>query len=179
MPNALVAFDRPQTCPRVSRAPEAKQDDSWYKQADYPHVKVTPLGAPLMSLNPSAPFHVSDHVQPKTDFTEQLRILHQYYIILNDGHPVREFLGTEPQLYRLLIEAVKPLQHAFGDKRIIHVRVLSSDEDSILKVAIQLPADFGGDPEHALRSFDDTWWLHNCHRSSGALVFDYEIHDAI
>ena len=113
------------------------------------------------------------------DFTEQLRLLHQHYIILDDSYPVHEFLETEPQLYWLLIDAVKPLQRTFGDKRIIYLRVLSADEDSILKVVIQLPADFGGDPEHALRSFDETWWLHNCHRSSGALVFDYEMHDAI
>jgi hypothetical protein len=98
---------------------------------------------------------------------------------LDDDRIIIELLEAEPALYGLLIDAVKPLQHAFGDKRIVHVRVLSSDEDSILKVAVQLPADFGADPERALQSFDEEWWLNNCHRSGGALVFDYELQDAI
>ena len=120
-----------------------------------------------------------DHPQPNKNFTEQLRALHQHYTILDDDRTVSELLETEPALYSLLNEAVEPLRHAFGDKRIIHIRVQSSDEDSILKVAVQLPADFGGDPEHALQSFDEEWWLNNCRRSGGALVFDYEMHDAI
>ena len=61
----------------------------------------------------------------------------------------------------------------------IHVWAQSSDDDSILKVAVQLPADFDRDPERALQSFDEEWWLNNCHRSGGVLVFDYEMHDAI
>jgi len=53
------------------------------------------------------------------------------------------------------------------------------DDDSMLKVAVQLPADFAGDPERALRSFDREWWIGNCHRSRGSLVFDYEIQVAL
>lgn len=113
--------------------------------------------------------------RPNRDFTVQLRSLQQHYTILDDDRTIIELLEAEPALYALLIDAVKPLRHAFGDKRIVHVRVQSSDEDSILKVTVQLPADFGADPERALRSFDEEWWLNNCHRSGGALVFDYEM----
>jgi hypothetical protein len=74
---------------------------------------------------------------------------------------------------------VGPLQVAFGEGRIIQLRVQASDDDSLLKAAVQLPADFGDDPERALRSFDAQWWLDNCRRSGGALVFDYEIQDAV
>jgi hypothetical protein len=90
-----------------------------------------------------------------------------------------ELLEAEPALYSLLIEAVEPLRQAFGDKRLMYIRVLSSDEDSILKVTIRLLANFGDNPEDALQAFDETWWLSNCHRSGGTLVFDYEMPDAI
>jgi hypothetical protein len=117
--------------------------------------------------------------RPNRDCAEQLRSLQKYYMILDDNHTIIELLKAEPALYTLLIDAVVPLQQAFGDKRIIHVWAQSSDDDNILKVAVQLPADFGDDPERALRSFDEAWWLNNCHRSGGALVFDYEMQDAI
>jgi hypothetical protein len=77
------------------------------------------------------------------------------------------------------MEAVAPLKNAFGEMPVLQVRVQSSDDDSLVKVAVQLPADLAGEPERALRSFDEHWWLKNCHRSSGTLVFDYEIQDAV
>jgi hypothetical protein len=120
-----------------------------------------------------------DHPQPNIDFTVQLRTLHQHYTILDNDHTVTEILKTEPALYSLLIEAVEPLRHAFGNKRLMYIRIQSSDEDSILKVTVRLPANFGDDPERALQAFDEEWWLNNCHRSGSALVFDYEMPDAI
>jgi hypothetical protein len=117
--------------------------------------------------------------QIKKDHAEQLRTLYQHYVILDNSSALIELFEAEPALYQLLIDAVAPLRRAFGDKRVIHIRVQSSDEDSILKVAVQLPPTFEGDPERALRSFDEAWWLHNCHRSGGVLVFDYETHNAI
>src|SRR5262252_4573626 len=77
--------------------------------------------------------YLDSYPQPKKDFTAQLRALQEHYTILDDDRTVREILEAEPVLYTLLIEAIEPLRHAFGDKRIIHVRVLSSDEDTILK----------------------------------------------
>ena len=99
--------------------------------------------------------------------------------MLNSNRVIIEFLEEEPALYRLLVEAVQPLRTVFGEKRLLQLRVQYSDEDSLLKVAVQLPVDFGGDPEQALHSFDTEWWLNNCHRSGGALVFDYEIQNSI
>lgn len=112
------------------------------------------------------------------DLAAQLRSLQQYYTILGSDQIVIEILEEEPALYALLVEAVDQLKNAFGEGWIIQVRVQSED-DSFLKVAVRLPADFGDDPERALRSFDAEWWLDNCHRSGGALVFDYEIQDAV
>ena len=117
--------------------------------------------------------------QPVRDFTPQLQTLHQYYTIMDDDRTIIELLQEEPELYPLLLEAVEPLQKAFGNKRLVYIRVQTSDEDSILKVAIWLPASFGDDPERALQAFDEDWWLKNCHRSGSALVFDYEMQNAI
>ena len=98
---------------------------------------------------------------------------------MDDDRTVTEFVQEEPELYWLLLEAVDPLRQAFGEKRLIYIRVQTSDEDSILKVAVRLPANFGDDPERVLQAFDEEWWLKNCHRSGGALVFDYEMQKAI
>jgi hypothetical protein len=116
---------------------------------------------------------------PTRDFTLQLQTLHRYYTIMDDDRTIIEFLQEEPELYPLLLDAVDPLRQAFGEKRLIYIRVQTCDEDNILKVAVWLPAGFGDDPERALQTFDQAWWLKNCHRSGGALVFDYEMQDAI
>ena len=178
MPSQTEAvFDIPQSRPPVLS--RFYQDVRGY---DNQQVMISPPNAGLATgtrLGDYVLSYLYDYPQPNQDFTEQLRILHQNYTILDDNCTVIELLATEPVLYSLLIEAIKPLRHAFGDKRMMHVRVQSSDEDSILKVAVQLPHDFGADPERALWSFDEEWWLNNCHRSGGALVFDYEMPDVI
>jgi hypothetical protein len=91
---------------------------------------------------------------------------------------VIDLLDEQPALYSLLAEAAMPIEKVFGKGCVLEMRAQFSDDDSLLKVAVQLPVDFGTDPEIALESFDSDWWLDNCHRSGGALVFDYEIQDA-
>ena len=117
--------------------------------------------------------------QPSRDFTAQLNTLHRYYTILDDDHALIRLLEAEPDLYFLLIEAVEPLRQAFGEKALLYMRIQSGDEDSLLKVAVWLSANFSNDPERAIQAFDEEWWLHNCHRSSGGLVFDYEMQNAV
>jgi hypothetical protein len=177
-----VVFDIPQTRPSVAR--------TFYRDAicqnvgeyDNQQLRVVLQKARLAtgaSSDDRGLSYVYDHPQPKKDFAEQLRSLYQYYTILSDDRTVMELLATEPALYSLLIEAVEPLRQAFGDKRLIYIRVLSSDEDSVLKVTVRLPATFDDNPEGTLQAFDQAWWLSNCHRSGGTLVFDYEMPDAI
>ena len=182
MPSQPVVFDIPQNRPPIPRKfyPDALHQD--LRGYEDQQIRMVPRNAHLVTGAGSIYYflpYVYDHPQPKKDFTEQLRALHQYYTILDDDRTLIELLATEPALYSLLIEAVEPLRHAFGDKRLIYVRVQSSDEDSILKVTVRLPANCGDNPEGALQAFDEEWWLNNCHRSSGALVFDYEMQDAI
>ena len=114
---------------------------------------------------------------PRHDFTAQLRTLQKDYTIVDSDRDVMELLEEHASLFPLLVQAVQPLKSAFGE-RLFHIRVQHSDYDSLLKIAVRLPDDFV-EPETALRSFDTNWWINNCQRSSGALVFDYEIQDAV
>lgn len=165
------ALDAPQALASIH--PSAHQSAEWYETQ-----QGTTLPTFVFSpMNPRA--YCYEQVRPSRDFAAQRRFLQQHYMILDNDRVITELLEEEPALYTLLIEAVKPLQDAFGEKRIVQVRTQFSDDETLLKVAVQLPGDFGDDPERALRSFDRPWWLHNCHRSNGALVFDYEIQDAV
>ena len=109
----------------------------------------------------------------------QLRSLRQHYTIVDENPDVMHLLDGDPSLDQLLCEAVSPLRQAFGETRPFHLRLQHSEDDTLLKVAVQLPPDFSGDAECLLRSFDTAWWLSQCHRSGGAVVFDYEIQDAV
>ena len=177
MPDQSVVFDIPQN--RLSVPPASYRDVRGYNYQQ----TVIPPNKPRLATGASSDDRllsdVYEHPQPRKDFSAQLRALHQHYTILDDDRTFIELLATEPALYSLLIEAVEPLRHAFGDKRLIYIRIQSSDEDSILKVTVRLPANFGDNPEGSLQAFDEDWWLNNCHRSSGALVFDYEMQNAI
>lgn len=118
-----------------------------------------------------------EQMQQRGHWSRELRNVQQHYLIVDSDREVTELLHAYPRLYLLLLEAVRPLQSAFGD-RLFQIRVQHSDYDSLLKVAVQLPADFA-QPEVALKAFDNDWWINNCQRSSGALVFDYEIQDGV
>jgi hypothetical protein len=171
-------FDAPQTtlpCP----PPSTRREPQWYE-----------LQTATQSLRTASEVHGSggsfftqsntfEQIRSNRDVTGKLRTLRQLYMVLESDRRVIEVLEEQAGLFTLLIEAVGPLRMAFGEKRLLQVRVQYSDDDRLLKVAVQLPADFGSDPEGALRSFDRKWWLQNCHRSGGVLVFDYEIQDAI
>jgi hypothetical protein len=117
--------------------------------------------------------------RPNRDLAAQLRTLQQHYTILDGDKLIIELLEGEPTLFNLLVEAVQPLQTAFGATRLFQIRAQHSDDDALLRVAVRVPADYRDDPERVLRSFDRDWWLDNCQRSGGALVFDYEIQDAV
>jgi hypothetical protein len=172
----IPPVDRP-----ISRATEWYNDQPrWFTDQPtwYTHQQIMkfPPKAYLLTTNFDK---VLEQRQPVRDFIPQLETLHRYYTIVDDDRTIIELLQEEPQLYPLLLDAVEPLQQTFGNKRLIYIRVQTSDEDSILKVTIWLPTNFGGDPERVLQDFDKEWWLKNCHRSGGALVFDYEMQNAI
>ncbi len=170
----LSSFDVQQTS--FPPLPYPVQKTEWYERQQ-PANDI--LAARNFGRNPSLQSFHYDQGRSRQDVTLQLRSLQQHYTILGSNRLVIGLLEEEPALYALLIEAVGPLQNAFGEGRIIQLRIQVSDDDSFIKVAVQLPASLGDDSERALRSFDADWWLNNCHRSGGTLVFDYEIQDVV
>jgi hypothetical protein len=173
-----LAFDAPQAPPASPSS--LRETAEWYERqqaASFPPRIVFDV----RRLGGSVPFqgYPYEQIRPNPDLVAQLRTLQQHYVILDSSRLIIELLEEEPALFMLLVEAVRHLQIAFGERRLFHVRVQHSEDDNLLKVAVQLPADFSDGPERALRSFDREWWLNNCHRSGGALVFDYEIQDAV
>lgn len=174
-----TALDVPQALPAAP--PSLHQTPEWYEgqATNWPANIVFASRARRLTGSDFLPPCSYEQARPIRDYAEQLRSLQQHYTILDSNRLIIELLEEEPALYALLVEAVRPLQNAFGERRIVQVRGQFSDDNSFLKVAVQLPADFGGDPERALWSFDGEWWRNNCHRSGGALVFDYEIQDAV
>jgi len=109
---------------------------------------------------------------------QQVRALQGHYTVADTDSVIIGILSEQRSLYGILMEAVTPLHQAFGERRVLQLRAQFSDEESMLKAVVWLPVNFD-DPERALRSFDSAWWLQNCHRSGGSLVFDYEIQDAV
>jgi hypothetical protein len=182
MLSSLAAgLDVPQTLPGAHRS--LHQAAKWYEhqQPATSSANVVVFAPNTRRIEENLISHAYSYEQPRSnrDYAGQLRALQQHYTTLDTNRSIIEVLEEEPALYTLLLEAVRPLHNAFGERRLIQIRVQFSDDDSLLKVAVQLPADFGDDPELALRSFDRDWWVDNCHRSGGALVFDYEIRDAV
>ncbi len=131
-------------------------------------------------LNLGADFGLGTYTQtrPSAHLALQLRTLQGQYTIVDTDLVIIDFLSEQRSLYPILMEAVKPLHQAFGERRVLQLRTQFTGEESMLRAVAQLPVDFD-DPEGALRSFDEAWWLKNCHRSAGALVFEYEIQDAV
>ena len=182
MPSAFTDALDAQQLSRLTTSPPLHQKPNWYEYQQsaslQPRANIE-FGAPRLGGNDLSQGNLYEQTRPNGDLAAQLRTLQQHYTVVNSNRVIIELLEEEPALYRLLVEAVQPLRTVFGEKLLLQLRVQYSGEDSLLKVAVQLPADFGGDPEQVLHSFDTEWWLNNCHRSGGALVFDYEIQHAI
>jgi hypothetical protein len=116
---------------------------------------------------------------PSVDIEKLLTSLQKDYVFLEPNSSIRAFFQQEPSLLRLLLDAVPHLRKAFGDNRILQIRLQHFEDEIMVKAAVQLPYNFGHDWEQALDSFDEEWWLANCYRSLGILVIDYEIQDDV
>jgi hypothetical protein len=86
---------------------------------------------------------------------------------------VQRFLSQHPQVQQLLLEAMEPLQHAFGKDVAVAVTVMRNadlDDREFLVSSIQTPRS--AVQAHAcLDAFDETWWLDNAQRANGQLIF--------
>jgi hypothetical protein len=115
--------------------------------------------------------------QPHADtlpLREGLADLHRHYAVVTDESLITDVLVMVPALYYLLKEAVQPLRCAFGERKLLQLEALESDEDTVLRVMVKLPSDTPR-PAELMHKFKRDWWLTNCSRSQALLVFDYEI----
>ncbi len=110
--------------------------------------------------------------------TDRLGAVRPFYTIKGSEADVAKALESDPDLQELLLEAVGPIRRSFGGEPRLELMAQWTDEDILLRAAIQLPTTFAG-ATGALDEFDRTWWLGNCGRSGAALVFDYELRDAV
>lgn len=115
----------------------------------------------------------NDRAQPQRKEPKLGRLERAY--VIRDSELLSQVLEESPFLGELLWEAVAQLDCSFGPGSIKKVEVIRSDEGLSIGVIIRNCADGPNDAEDALREFDEKWWLLNCHRSDGSLVFDYEI----
>ncbi len=114
--------------------------------------------------------------QPRPDpkvIRDQLLQLRKFYTVLSQDSLIIATLAEFPALFLLLKDAAGPLRRAFGERLLLQLEALQSDEGTILRVVVRLP--FGTDrPAELMRNFKRAWWLDNCSRSEASLVFDYE-----
>jgi hypothetical protein len=75
----------------------------------------------------------------------------------------------------LIRESLPALCGAFGVSTIRIQRRCEPDGTKRWRVVALLPPDFPYIPAVCLWHFDEGWWLANCHRSRGDVVFEYAL----
>lgn len=100
--------------------------------------------------------------------------LRGFYALEGQRGTWESWLVAHPLAAMVLYEAARPLRARFAVTGPLRARLTEHDGDVLAKVIVSLPAQWQGDAEHALRCFDEGWWLQHCHLSEGLLVFEYE-----
>ena len=126
----------------------------------------------ITDLNPD--LYVQKEPDEKSQPKEQLTNLQRSYTFLTDAASIAEVLAQLPALYSLLNAAVGPLRVAFGDRKLLLLEALTSDDDAVLRVIVKLSQDTEK-PSALMRKFKLDWWFKKCSLSEASLVFDYEI----
>jgi hypothetical protein len=97
--------------------------------------------------------------------------------ILEGKNGLVTLLQEQRGLPGLLLDAVPQLRRWFGD-RLLQLRVSADEEDITARASVVWSGGLE-EAEEALRAFDRNWWLANCPRSNGYLVFDFELVDGV
>ena len=114
-----------------------------------------------------------DQTEPVEIVNRQLNHLRRFYTLVGEDDLIADVLQDVPALPSLLSEAVKPLQEAFGESTMLRLEVLTSDEDTTLRVVAKPSSDVT-DTADRMRQFKRSWWRNNIARSRASLSFDYE-----
>ncbi len=148
-----------------------------YEQQSRQHHVSSPFGSALISksiADRDSDLYVQKEPDENFQSNEQLNNLQRSYTFLTDAAGIAEVLAQVPPLYSLLDAAVESLHVAFGDRKLLLLEALTSDEDTVLRVIVKLSQDTET-PAALMRKFKLDWWFKNCSRSEASLVFDYEI----
>jgi hypothetical protein len=109
--------------------------------------------------------------------SESINKVEAHYIITEGKERVAGLFCEQRELPKLLLEAVRPLRTSFGEK-LLQLQANSDGDDIFLKSTILWPGD-AASARAALDNFDQSWWLDNCTRAHGHLIFDYELVDGL
>lgn len=143
------------------------------QQADYfADSQADPRASRQMSRD-SISIETGERDQPRHEDSKLGRISREY-VIRNAGR-LKDLVVEAPVLAELLCEAIAHLNSSFGGDSIKRIEVVDSDEGASIRVLARIMTGGLSEADAALRDFDEKWWLLNCHRSDGSLVFDYEI----
>lgn len=125
----------------------------------------------LQGIRPSTETLAKRSLEPRS-----LEQLEQHYI-LEGKNALTALLQEQRDLPAILTEAVPQLRRWFGD-RLLQLKATSDDDNVIARGSVVWPGSLQ-DAEAALAAFDQNWWLENCVRSHGYLVFDFELVDGV
>jgi hypothetical protein len=141
----------------------------------YQHLQVGGLLAAWENLSPL----ISGYFEqiPADLVADSLSGVEKHYIITEGREQVARLFFLHRGLPKLLLDAVQPLRESFGEK-LLQLQANSDGEDVSLRATILWP-DSAESAHAALDNFDQRWWLDNCNRAHGYLVFDYELVDGL
>lgn len=100
--------------------------------------------------------------------------IEKQYVFQSRGE-LGEFLREYPATLTLLSEAANWLDAAFGPGKLKLLRLLQEDSGYSSVFGIVLWPGSVEDGHAALREFDQSWWLANCHRAGGLVNFNIEL----
>jgi hypothetical protein len=102
-----------------------------------------------------------------------LKGLEDLYVI-DDRSAVAGFIERN-RLRGLLLSARDPLNDAFGEASVKKLKLIRDDEGfETLFCLVLVSCDLAA-ARHALRSFDQRWWLRHSDQAAGRLNFDFEL----
>lgn len=99
----------------------------------------------------------------------------QRYFVFPPGPSIDSLLLNYPTVSQLLLEAAPHLQRVFAPATIFELKAPLDEFGDLTVYAVVRWAGSILDVSEALERFDDEWWLANCARASGLLVFTYEL----
>jgi hypothetical protein len=97
------------------------------------------------------------------------------FFVLSGEASVKSFLFERRSLPQLLLEAVSELKTYFGRETVFRLTAPTDGFGSQTLYAVAVWPGAAADVRHALKKFDECWWLSRSHQAAGYLTFTYEL----